>query len=108
ETLQAFEMFESISRQHAGLPSEVALSVFFLCLLKHLGEEEQQEVPWLDIPKAIQSLGDEITQAMRARSLQGRFNGNAETPAGSADGPFILPAQLVPSDDLTHRALTAL
>lgn len=108
QVLKAFDEFEGAFRNSGGLLNGVALEFLLFLSLMNLDDQEKRLLNGLDAPLAAALFRDLVTNAVDVLSTPRNPRPHAKPDAASAgDHPFVLPPQLAPSEDLTHRVKTA-
>jgi ATP-dependent Clp protease ATP-binding subunit ClpA len=110
QTVQALHEFDAILEGSGGVLDGVALELLVFCVLTHLDEQEQRILAGLDPERAAARYRQQVEKAVDPAPDGEADDADlaGEEDAGVADGEaFLLPPQLAPSEDLTHRARTA-
>jgi len=110
EALQALEEFERNAHAVGGAAEDVLLELLVSCVLARLEHAARSTWTMLDVDRAAALFRDRVASAVTgqrgARATSTIGYRPPENGGAALDEPFLLPPELAPSEDLTHRVRT--
>jgi ATP-dependent Clp protease ATP-binding subunit ClpA len=109
--LEALDEFTAVVESCEGAFDAVTLELMLHFVLSHFDDSERRVFAALDIDRALARLRRRVAKAVAPRliGLKPHKQRRRPTKAGTSSNgqPFLLPPEIAPSEDLTHRAGTA-